>query len=194
MSFKFIEVEKDGFFLELERVLGFVSTEFAQYHIDSDVSLKEYDFHDRKKYREFFKQFAESENEAWKLKTTLEWDFSIFPYRESTDFLKGIFHILRTGGAYGEDDGAPYQETEALEIVSKYDTEFKRDSEDYYIFDTIIEDVRGMDMSGGFGIPDETLELKSISQWFYLTAWDDLIFVLNLHTNTLYVMAYTDSD
>ena len=194
MSFKFTEVQKDDLFEELEQELGFVSRVLAQYHVNSEVSLETYDFQDKDKYRSFFEQFGESENDEWKIKTDCDWDFGKFPYRELSDSTRGLVRILKTGGAYSEKNGAPYEDEEAVALEITYLEGFRKKASELYIFDVIVEDIRGEDVSSGFGVPEEMLELKHISSYFELLAWDDLIFIINPAYSTLYVIAYTDTD
>ncbi|MHA1928968.1 MAG: hypothetical protein ACTSV2_10385 [Candidatus Thorarchaeota archaeon] len=183
MSFKFTEVQKDDLFEELEQELGFVSRVLAQYHVNSEISLETYDFKDKDNYRSFFEQFGESENSEWKIKTDCDWDFGKFPYRESSDTTRGLVRILKTGGAYDEENGALHEDKEAIDLENTYLEGFRKKASELYIFDVIMEDIRG-----------EILELKHISLYFELLAWDDLIFIINPAYSTLYVIAYTDTD
>ncbi len=62
------------------------------------------------------------------------------------------------------------------------------------IFWGIQEDTRGEDVSKGFILPVEMLELKKISAFFENLAWDGLMFILNPDHQTLHVIALTDID
>jgi len=98
--FTFIEEITDEVLDELVREVE-VEVVVAQYKIESDISLETYDFKNPDKYRLFFKQFAEYANEKWKWKSSVDWDFSMFPFREPSDTLKGLYRILKTGSSYG---------------------------------------------------------------------------------------------
>ena len=129
MSFTFTEVEKDSLLDDLEREIDFVGVMVAQYQIDSEIPLAKYDFRDKEMFSSFFKQLAEYANLGWKSKTNCDWNFSKFPYRDSSDTIKGLIRILKTGGAYTQDTGAPYSDEEATRIEEKYRKGFQKDSE-----------------------------------------------------------------
>ncbi len=189
MLFKFTEELTDSILEELakELVMGAV---VAQYKIESDVSLDTYDFQDHEKYRSFFEQFAEYANERWTRNTTVDWDFSVFPFREPSDILRGLYRILKTGGAYSDGLG----DNETTKIEEKYRKELQKDSNSLIIFCAVREDFRDVDVSTGFGVSDDMVELATISQFFEIVAWDGLMFVINPDYSTLYVIAFTDTD
>ncbi|MGY5878737.1 MAG: hypothetical protein RTV31_00745 [Candidatus Thorarchaeota archaeon] len=176
-------------FYKLERDLNVVSS-YGQYRINSEINLDTYDFKDQEKYRLFFKQFAEFANPLWKEKTSVEWDFSSFPFREPSDIIQGLYRIWKTGGAYS--NGLSDSLTSKLE--EKYRMAFQKESKSLIIFCTVQEDYLGEDVSGGWGVGDQFLALKEISSWFHLVAWDGLMFIINPEENRLYVIAYTDED
>ena len=187
--FTFNEEIPEDIFDKLQRDLD-VSLLFGQYHIDSEFDLETYDFTDQAKYSQFFKQFAEFANPLWKERTSSEWDFSTFPFREPSDIIQGLYRIWKTGGVYSEelDDEA------TSELEEKYRKALQKDSKKVIIFCAVQEDYRGEDTSGGWGMDDQFLVLKDISSWFHLVAWDGLMFIINPETSQLYVIAYTDTD
>ncbi|MGY5876988.1 MAG: hypothetical protein RTU30_14655 [Candidatus Thorarchaeota archaeon] len=189
MMFDFTEEIADDILDELVRELE-VGVVVAQYKIESEISLDTYDFQDEGKYRLFFEYFAEYANERWKLKTNVDWDFSMFPFRESSDILSGLYRILKTGSAYGNLLG----DEESARIEEKYRKGLQKDSNSLIIFCAVGEDFRGEDVGTGFGVPDDMLELATISSFFELVAWDGLMIVINPEFNRLYVIAFTDSD
>lgn len=190
MSFTFTEEITDEILDRLVREVGYVDVKVAQYRIDSEIPLDTYDFQDQEKFRLFFHQFSEYANERWKLATKTEWDFSGFPFRESSEIIKGLFRILKTGGPHGED----HSEDEATRTEERYRKGFQKGSNSLIIFCVVREDLRGEDVSSGFGVSEDILETKEISPFFEVVAWDDLIFIINPKTNTLYVIAYTATD
>lgn len=107
----------------------------------------------------------------------------------------GLFRILKTGSAYTSAEGEPYTEEEAAIIEEKHRKALQRDADSLLIFCYVLDDTRGEDVSSGFGIPKEMLEIRDrISPWFEAVAWDDLMFIINPKHNMLYIIAYTDSD
>ncbi|MGY5853097.1 MAG: hypothetical protein RTU92_05985 [Candidatus Thorarchaeota archaeon] len=185
----FTEEITDDILDELVRKLE-VGAVVAQYKIESDISLDDYEFQDEENYREFFTQFAEYANERWKVKTSVDWDFNLFPFRESSNILCGLYRVLKTGSAYGH----LFSDEEAAKVEEKYRKALQRDSQSLIIFCAVCEDFRSEDVSRGFAIPDEMRELSTISSFFELVAWDGLMFVINPEFNKLYVIAFTDSD
>ncbi len=193
MSFE--ELEPDEFILALKNEILFVEVNIAQYHILSQTPLADYDFEKQDSYHAFFDAFAKYANSRWKEKTGDKWDFSKFPFRKSDEIIKGLFRILKTGGAYTSDEGEPYTEEEATRIEQKHRKALQGDAESLTIFCYVLEDMHGEDVSSGFGVPDEMMEIRErISPYFECMAWDDLMFIINPKHQMLYVIAYTDTD
>ena len=187
--FKFTEALYDETLEELVREIpsGVVA---VKYLIESDTPIRTYDFEDQENYKSFFEQFATSANSQWKSKTNVEWDFSQFPFRESSDILRGLYRILKTGGVYTES----LSDEEAARIEEKYRQRFQKDSQTLMIFCAVQEDFQGEDVKSGFGVPDDMFELDKISVFFERIAWDGLMIVINPEYEALYVIAFTDSD
>ncbi|MHA2303015.1 MAG: hypothetical protein ACXACD_18875, partial [Candidatus Thorarchaeota archaeon] len=99
MPLKFTEVENDETLNELYSILDFVEVEVAQYKIDASEPIMKYDFKDKKQYKKFFEQFAADANPLWRGRARGEWDFAKVPFREPSDTVKGVYRLLRTGGA-----------------------------------------------------------------------------------------------
>jgi len=195
MSFEFEELELDELVIDLKNDIHFVLVNIAQYRVDSQSKLDSYEFHQQEKYRVFFTQFGEYANPRWKQQTGKDWDFGKFPFRKSDEVIKGLFRILKTGGAYTSAEGEPYTEEEAARIEEKHRKALQGDADSLHIFCYVLDDTRGEDVSSGFGVPSEMLEIRDrISPWFEAVAWDDLMFIINSKHNMLYVIAYTDSD
>ena len=191
MPLKFTEIENDETLNEIYSILDFVEVEVAQYKIDTSEPLAKYDFKDPEQYKRFFEQFAEDANPLWKWRTRGEWDFTKVPYREPSDTIKGVYRLLRTGGAYSET----YEKSKAMEIEQDLRNRFKKDSESLPVFCVVKSEYLDDDSSGGFTVDMKSYEvLGEISSFFNLVAWDDLIFIINPKYDTLYTIAYTDVD
>ncbi|MHA2210283.1 MAG: hypothetical protein ACXABV_14055 [Candidatus Thorarchaeota archaeon] len=191
MPLKFTEVENDETLNELYSILDFVEVEVAQYKIDASEPIMKYDFKDKKQYKKFFEQFAADANPLWRGRARGEWDFAKVPFREPSDTVKGVYRLLRTGGAYSET----YERGKASEIEENLRKRFKKDSESLPVFCVVKTEFPEDDPSGGFTVDMKAYEvLGEISSFFNLIAWDDLIFIINPKYDTLYTIAYTDID
>ncbi|MHA2003363.1 MAG: hypothetical protein ACXACG_16050 [Candidatus Thorarchaeota archaeon] len=191
MNLKFTEVDNDETLNELYSILDFVEVEVAQYKIDASEPITKYDFKDPEKFKNFFEQFAADANPLWRGRARGEWDFAKVPYRESSATVKGVYRLLRTGGAYSET----YEEGKASEIEEDLRKRFKKDSDSLPVFCVVESEYPDDDSTGGFTVDMKAYEvLGEISSFFNLIAWDDLIFIINPKYETLYTIAYTDVD
>ena len=111
------------------------------------------------------------------------WNFII-------ESIKGIYRILKTGGPHTNY----FNDVETSKIDERYRKAFQKDTQTLFIFGFVKEELRGEDTSTGFIVPNYAPELGEISTFFELVAWDDLMFIINPKYNTLYVIAYTDTD
>jgi hypothetical protein len=196
MKLTFTEEDPDETLEELSTILGFVEVEIAQYFVESDESLEDFDFGNPTEYRTFFSQFADYANPLWNSRMRGDWDFSKVPYRYPSDIIKGVYRILRTGGAYsgaGKDANA-LGKVEALEVEGRLRAGFQKNANSLHIF-CIVEFTHTNDAGSSFLVDMASYDqLGDISQFFNRIAWDDLIFIINPQYNTLYVIAFTDTD
>jgi len=195
MHLTFIEEDPDDTLLELASIIGFVEVEIAQYYVESDGHLENYDFTNIEEYRHFFTDFAEYANPIWSSRTRVEWDFNKVPFRYSSDTIMGFYRILRTGGAYSGDgtNANALEKTEASAIEARLRAGFQQNANSLQIF--CVVEFTHMNAGDSFLVDMDSYEqLGDISLFFNKIAWDDLIFIINPEYGTLYVIAYTDSD
>ena len=196
MKLTFAEEDPDETLEELTSILGFIEVEVAQYFVESDEQLEYCDFEDPTEYKKFFTQFAEYANPLWSARTGTQWDFGRVPFRDSSSTISGVYRILRTGGAYSGagKDAYAVEKTEAIEIEGQLRSGFQKNANSLHIF-CIVEFTHTNDAGSSFLVDMTSYEqLGDISQFFNRIAWDDLIFIINPQYNTLYVIAFTDTD
>jgi hypothetical protein len=187
--FTFLEETPDDALMEISRELP-TRVHVAQYLIKCDTPLCQYEFQNEEKYSVFFSDFARYASSGWKDKTSVDWDFSKFPFREPVDTLRGVHRVLKTGGAYTQGIG----EEEASRSEERLRRGLQKDSASLLIFCASNEDFRGEDVSNAFGVPEDLFELDKVSPWFEGIAWDGLMFILDPQHSVLNVIAYTDTD
>ncbi len=196
MKISFTEEDPDETLEELSSILGFVEVEVAQYFVESDEPLEDFDFGDPTEYRKFFAQFAEYANQLWSSRTRTQWDFGKVPFRISNPTMSGVYRILRTGGAYsgaGKDANA-MGKVDAIEIEGRLRAGFQKDANSLHIF-CVVEFTHTDDAGSSFLVDMESYDqLGNVSQFFNRIAWDDLLFIINPEYSTLYVIAFTDTD
>jgi len=186
----FEEIEPDQHLKELKAILdSLVDSEVAQYQIKSDQSLEGFDFENEESYSTFFKLFSDYANPLWRERVCVDWDFARVPFRRSSERIDGLLKILRTGGAYSEQ----YTKDAAYKIEEKIRTEIQRDAPSILIF-CIVKYKLSEDDDTVTGYIVQIKDLGHISSFFEQLAWDDLIFIINLRYNMMYVIAFTDTD
>jgi hypothetical protein len=187
VNLKFKQVERDSTLESLNGLLGaIVQTKTSQYEIESDAPINEKFFKEQENYKAFFRTFVDCANPHW----VDIWDFSKVPFRHPSEKITGLIASLRSGGAYTQDRSVE----EAEQIEEEFRFRFKGIYPDLIIFNMV--DYNYSDrFTKSYGInTDQYSELKRISPWFFQVAWDNLIFILNLGSRMMYVVAFTDED
>jgi len=193
VSWSFSQTEADHIVNDLIDSLGEVIAQkiVAHYKIETSQFLEEYDFNDKLKFAHFMADFADFANSRWKIETNCDWDFRKVPFRTSAEKVQGLIKIFQIGGAYSPGIG----EERALDLEQRFRKIFQENSDKIFIFCIAEYNFAENSDEKSFTINMKTYDsLKSISSWFSLIAWDDLMLIVNPIINDLYVIALTDED